>query len=83
MRQGMRALLVVALALVAVGGIAEGADAATTALAVEASGDAEAGRQYYVCAALQAVKIVGLFTANAPLVLAGAIGGGLACGFGW
>ena len=41
------------------------------------------GRQYYVCAALQAIKIVGLFTGNVPFVVAGAIGGGLACGFGW
>jgi hypothetical protein len=45
--------------------------------------DVVGGRQFYVCAAFQAIKIVGLFTGNVPLVVTGAIGGGLACGFGW
>jgi hypothetical protein len=65
------------LCLVAVIAIAGGADAAET------PADVEGGRQFYMCAAFQAVKIVGLFTANGPLVLAGAIGGGLSCGLGW
>jgi hypothetical protein len=47
------------------------------------AGELVGGRDFFFCAALQAVKVVGLFTANPTMVLAGAIGGGVACGFGW
>ena len=45
--------------------------------------EAVGGRSFYACAAFQTIKFWGLFTANVPLVVAGAIGGGLACGMGW
>lgn len=87
MKRRKRRLLVIGLCLVALPLVAARAEAAP---AVRPGRAAEAvptetggGRQFYFCAAFQAVKIVGLFTANAPLVLAGAIGGGLSCGFGW
>jgi hypothetical protein len=72
-------LVAVGLFVAALGIPSPGADALPPMHAAEVVG----GRQFYFCAAFQAIKIVGLFTANAPLVLAGAIGGGLSCGFGW
>ncbi len=38
---------------------------------------------YFFCAAFQTIKIAGFLTGQPAAVLAGAIGGGLSCGFGW
>jgi hypothetical protein len=48
-----------------------------------APADATGGGNFYFCAAAQTFKIIGLFTANAGMVLAGAVAGGVACGMGW
>jgi hypothetical protein len=37
----------------------------------------------FLCGLFQGVKLVSLVTGNLEGVLIGAIGGGLACGFGW
>jgi hypothetical protein len=72
-------LLAAGLLVAALGVLDSSADTTSPAPVADVVG----GRHFYFCAAFQAVKLVGLFTANAPLVLAGAIGGGLSCGFGW
>lgn len=41
------------------------------------------GGAYFLCGLFQGVKYVSLVTGNLEGVLIGAIGGGLACGFGW
>ncbi len=40
------------------------------------------GSDYFYCALGQTLKVVGLILGNVPLVLAGAVGGGIACGLG-
>ena len=37
----------------------------------------------FLCGLFQTVKVISLVTGNIEGVLIGAIGGGLACGFGW
>ena len=41
------------------------------------------GGQMFLCGMFQAVKYVSLVTGNVEGVVVGAIGSGLACGFGW
>jgi hypothetical protein len=47
-----------------------------------ARGEAVGGR-YFLCGAFQAVKYISLATGQVEGVVVGAIGSGLACGFGW
>lgn len=56
----------------------------STTLALTASlGALPFGAMSYLCGLFQAVKLISLATGNVEGVLVGAIGGGLACGFGW
>jgi len=80
MRLASKPPLAVVLALAAGIALAPGAEARSSRVPAE---DGVGARNFYFCAALQAVKVVGLFTANVPLVVGGAIGGGIACGMGW
>ena len=41
------------------------------------------GGMRFLCGLFQSVKVISLVTGNVEGVLIGAIGGGLACGFGW
>ena len=41
------------------------------------------GGMSFLCGLFQSVKLISLVTGNVEGVLIGAIGGGLACGFGW
>jgi hypothetical protein len=41
------------------------------------------GRDYFFCATFQIIKYVGMATARPEAVLAGAIGSGVACAYGW
>jgi len=41
------------------------------------------GRNYFFCAAFQIIKYAGMATAQPEAVLAGAIGSGIACAYGW
>ena len=47
----------------------------------EAIVDTVGARDFFYCALFQTIQVAGLITANVGLVVAGAIGGGLACGF--
>ncbi len=40
------------------------------------------GEDYFYCCLGQTLKVIGLFTGNVALVVAGAVGGGIACGLG-
>jgi hypothetical protein len=75
------ALLCAPLANAAPVGAAAPAPVSATVV-TPAPADVVGGDHYFFCAAGQTIKIVGLFTGNAGLVLVGAVGGGLACGFG-
>ena len=55
---------------------------AAPAAATKAASPAGEG-SYFFCAMGQTIKYIGLFSGNAPLALAGAVGGGIACGMGW
>ncbi len=44
---------------------------------------AEGGADYFLCAAFQAIKVGGMVLGRPDAALLGAIGGGIACGFGW
>lgn len=60
-----------------------------TALAVPPSASRVAptepvgGARYFLCAAFQTLKYGGLIAGRPDAVLVGALGSGLACGFGW
>lgn len=41
------------------------------------------GRDYFFCAAFQVIKYAGMITGRPEAVLAGAIGSGVACAYGW
>lgn len=64
------------------------APAAPTAPAGVAAAQADAGepvggRDYFFCAAFQVIKYAGMITGRPEAVLAGAIGSGVACAYGW
>ena len=87
---GIVAILAVGLALGVLGVPATDAELATSLAPSETVcssaptwSDVGGGDNYFFCAASQCVKIIGLCSGNAALVLAGAVGGGIACGFGW
>jgi hypothetical protein len=60
---------------------------AAAAPAPSGAADADAvpfgGRNYFFCAAFQVIKYAGMATAQPEAVLAGAIGSGIACAYGW
>ena len=47
------------------------------------AGDGPVGGRYFLCALFQVVKYGSLATGQVEGVVVGAIGSGLACGFGW
>jgi hypothetical protein len=47
------------------------------------SGDHPVGGRYFLCGLFQVVKYGSLVTGQVEGVVVGAIGSGLACGFGW
>ncbi|MBZ0268276.1 hypothetical protein K8I85_08970 [bacterium] len=52
-------------------------------LAPDTDADPVGGRNYFFCAAFQIIKYTGMATAQPHAVLAGAIGSGVACAYGW
>ena len=45
--------------------------------------DPVGGARYFLCAAFQTVKYGGMILGRPDAVIVGAIGSGIACGFGW
>jgi hypothetical protein len=80
-QQGKRALsAVVVVALLA---LAAGTFPDSTEPPPVDPAEVRGAANFFFCALGQTVKFLGLFSGNLPLTVAGAIGGGLACGLGW
>ena len=75
----MKGIAVIALSLC----VLVGSPAAPAAPSPESPAEAVGGANYFFCAAFQTLKVGGLITGRPDVALVGAIGGGVACGFGW